>query len=120
MMTGAVRIAGILTVLGLLVWSCGKTDAQTADIRVKTVVCDMCANNIEQAAGKVEGVRSVVVDMEKKIAAVSYNAEKTSVAAIEDAIVASGYAANNKAADMSAYEKLPDCCKIHDQVSTGI
>ncbi|MFC1583188.1 heavy-metal-associated domain-containing protein [Candidatus Neomarinimicrobiota bacterium] len=119
-MTRTVRIAGLLTVIGLLAWSCSKTEAQTSDIRVETAVCDMCAHNIEQAAGKVEGVQSVVVDMEKKIAKVSYDAGKISVAAIEDAIVASGYAANDKAADEAAYENLPDCCKIHVEESSGI
>lgn len=120
MMTRTIGAAGLLTVIGLLAWSCGKTEVQTADIRVATAVCNMCASNIEQAAGKVEGVQSVAVDLEKKVAKVSYDADKTSVAAIEDAIVASGYAANDKAADEAAYEKLPDCCKIHLQESSGI
>jgi copper chaperone CopZ len=120
MITRAVRIEGILTVIGILAWSCGKTEAQTADIRVETAVCEMCAHNIEQAAGKVEGVQSVVVDVEKKIAKVSYDVDKTSVAAIENAIVASGYAANDKAADEAAYEKLADCCKVHLQEPSGI
>lgn len=114
------RIAGLLTVIGLLVWGCSKTEAQTTEINVKTAVCDMCAHNIEEAAGKVEGVQSVVVDLEKKVAKVSYDANRASVAAIEDAIVASGYSANDKAADKAAYEGLPDCCKIHLQESSGI
>jgi copper chaperone CopZ len=120
MITRIIRIAGISTVIGLLALSCSKTEAQTTDIRVETAMCDMCAHNIEQAVGKVEGVQSVVVDMEKKVAKVNYDVSMISVAAIEDAIVASGYAANDKAADEAAYEKLPDCCKIHLQESSGI
>ena len=119
-MTRRVQIMGLFMIAGLLIWSCGKSEAQTTEITVKTAVCDMCAHNIEQAAGKVEGVRSVVVDMDKKVAKVSYDADKTSVAAIEDAITASGYAANDKAADETAYEGLPDCCKIHLQEPASI
>ena len=115
-----IPIAGLLIILGFLAWGCTKSDAQTSEIRVPTAVCDMCAHNIEQAAGKVEGVQSVVVDMDKKVAKVSYDVSKTSVAAIEDAITASGYAANDKAADETAYEGLPDCCKVHLQEPASI
>lgn len=119
-MTRRTQIIGLLMIAGLLAGGCAKSEAQTTEISVHTAVCDMCAHNIEQAAGKVEGVESVAVDLEKKVAKVSYNADKTNVAMIEDAIAASGYAANDKAADETAYEELPDCCKIHLQESSGI
>ena len=105
-------IAGLLLAVGLVAWGCGKTDAQTTDVRIKTAMCGMCADNIEKAVGGVEGVRSVTVDLDKHTAHVTYDAGKANIAAIENAIVKAGYAANDKPADPAAYEGLPDCCKM--------
>ncbi|UCD38284.1 MAG: heavy-metal-associated domain-containing protein [Fidelibacterota bacterium] len=105
--------------VGLLVTGCSRTEAKTTDISIGTAVCGMCADKIEAAAGAVKGVESVAVDLEKAVAYVKYDANKTSVAAIEDAIVLAGYAANDKPADPAAYEKLPGCCKL-DAESKGM
>jgi copper chaperone CopZ len=111
-MKRSLPIAGLLLVTGLLAWGCSRTEAKTTDIRVETANCGMCADKIKTAASGVEGVHSVTVDLEKYIAHVTYSAGKTDIAAIENAIVKAGYAANDKPADPAAYEGLPACCKM--------
>ncbi|MCK4579038.1 MAG: heavy-metal-associated domain-containing protein [Candidatus Marinimicrobia bacterium] len=102
-------IAGIVSI-GLL--ACGKTDAKTTEITVKTAICGACVTTIEKAVSEVKGVEAVSVDLEKHLATVSYDANATNVMAIEAAIVNAGYAANDKPANPEAYEALPDSCKM--------
>ena len=111
-MKQAIRMTWVLMAVGLFALACTKTEAKTTDIRIETAVCGMCADNIETATKNVDGVKAVTVDLDKKIAHVTYNANQTSVATIENAIAAAGYAANDKLADASAYEALPGCCRM--------
>ena len=106
------RLVMLALVLGVAAWGCQKTSAKTVDIRVETAMCEMCAGNIESAVSKVSGATAVEVDLEGKVAHVTYDANRTDVASLEDAIVMAGYAANDKAADTDAYERLPGCCKL--------
>ena len=99
-------------VLGVTAWGCQKTSPKTVDIRVETAVCEMCAGKIETAVSRVSGATEVEVDLDNKVAHVTYDANRTDVASLEDAIVAAGYAANDKAADPEAYDRLPGCCKL--------
>lgn len=114
-MKRSLPIAGLTLVLAFLAWGCSRTDAKTTDVRVETAICGMCADKIETAVGGVEGVQSVTVDLEKHIAHVTYDAGKVNIAAIEDAIIKAGYAANEKPADPAAYEGLPACCKMDQE-----
>jgi mercuric ion binding protein len=106
------RLLMLALMLGVAAWGCQKTSAKTVDIRVETAVCELCADKIETAVSKVSGVSDVEVDLESKVAQVTYNGNRTDVASLEDAIVAAGYAANDKLADPMAYERLPGCCKL--------
>ena len=59
-----------------------------------------------------EGVQNVDVDLEKKLAAVTYASGKTDVKKLEQAVAKAGYAANETKAEAAAYEKLASCCKV--------
>lgn len=83
----------------------------TATIDVRTAKCEMCADAITEAARKVKGVQSAVVDLDKKVATVEYDASIASVARIEKAISAAGYDANKVRRDRKAYDRLCSCCK---------
>ncbi|MBM2840072.1 MAG: hypothetical protein HW412_600 [Bacteroidetes bacterium] len=89
------------------------TDAkvETTVIQVPTVVCGSCASTITKALKKVNGVKTTKVDVEKKIATVTFASTKSTLTKIEKAIANAGYDANSTKRDPAAYEKLDACCK---------
>ncbi len=82
-----------------------------AMISVPTIQCETCVQTVEAAVKKVEGVKSVKVDLKEKIAHVNFDAEKTNQQKIEKAIAAAGYDANKTKRDEAAHAKLPKCCQ---------
>ncbi len=80
-------------------------------IRVESARCEMCATTITGAIESVEGVKRVSVDLEKKVARVGFVDGSTDIVAIENAITAVGYDANDAKRDQEAYEALPSCCQ---------
>ncbi len=91
-----------------------KSEATTVEVKLPTLQCAVCVNTVETAVKQVDGVQSVSVDLNAKTAKVTFDAELTSVPALEKAIVQSGYAANDTKADSTAYQQLPSCCKVPD------
>ncbi|MBS1518037.1 MAG: cation transporter [Bacteroidetes bacterium] len=81
-------------------------------IELPTMQCGTCKKNIETAVRKIDGIESVNVDKDKKIAHVNFDKNKTDLSKIENAITAAGYDADDKKADPKAYEDLDDCCKL--------
>lgn len=112
-----IRLLTLLTVFGLMLSACGKSDekkdvlAEKAVIKLPTAICGECANTITTAVKKVNGVSTVLVDTDTKLATVEFMPALAKVSDIEQAIVMAGYDANEKKADAAAFEKLPDCCK---------
>ena len=102
------------TAVGMAGWvgCASKSEATTVEVQLSTMQCAMCSNTIEEALKKVDGVQSVEVDLEKRMAKVTFDDKMTNVPALEQAVVKVGYAANDKKADSDAYAKLPSCCKI--------
>ncbi len=111
------RLAPILMVSTvLLLSSCQKKQDQEAQvdrvtIRATSMVCSSCVSAVKKAVTAVDGVKEVTVDLAAKTVDVSFIREKTNPGAIEAAITAAGYDANDKKRDPAAYEKLPACCK---------
>lgn len=85
---------------------------ETATIKVESAVCGSCESIIEAAAKRNGGAQEASVDIEKKIATVKFNPEKTSLSKIEHAIADAGYDANAVDRNEEAYEKLDSCCKV--------
>ena len=73
--------------------------------------CSMCKTTIEKAANSVKGVASAIWDIDKKKIDVSFDDKKTNEMAIHEAIAASGYDTEKINGNLSAYNKLPKCCK---------
>ena len=94
------------------VTGCSTAETRTAKITVPTAQCMMCANKIEKTLKNVEGVAEVAVDMDVKVANVTYDATRTDLATMERAIAGVGYQANEALADSAAYASLPECCKV--------
>lgn len=98
-----------LTILSLIACS---GDTTKADIALNTMQCGMCENTIEEGVKALDGVVAFDVDLEKKVGHIEYKAGIVDLSAIEKAISALGYSANNTQADAVAYESLAPCCKI--------
>jgi len=106
-----VLVAGLAS----LVACSSETEATTAELKLPTLQCESCSQTVETALKKVDGLKSVEVDLEAKTAKVTFAAKVTNVPALELAVANAGYAANDKKADPEAYEKLAECCKVSDQ-----
>jgi copper chaperone CopZ len=101
--------------IGVLVLCIGcapkKVPTEKAVIKIPTSICEECAGTIKKAVLKLDGVTNADINPKTKIALVEYMPASLKISDIEQAIVLSGYDANDKKRDTEAYEKLPDCCK---------
>lgn len=61
-------------------------------LKVQGMSCGHCVNSVETGVGELEGVSSVAVDLKKGEVAVDYDAGKTSLNEIQEAIEEKGYA----------------------------
>lgn len=86
--------------------------AAIAKVKLPTVQCDQCKENITKALKKVDGVGDFMIDVDQKTAKIKFDMSKTDISKIENAITAAGYDANDKKADPESYKKLDDCCKL--------
>ncbi len=107
-----VLLADFLALCLFAVTACSTAESRTAKINVPTAQCMMCANKIDSALKKVDGVKEVNVDMDTKVVSVTYDAKRTDTATMEQAIAQAGYQANQAPADSAAYANLPECCKV--------
>ena len=83
-----------------------------ADIKLSSMQCGMCKKTIETAVKNTDGIQSIIVNKDEKVAHVNFDKSKTDLKNIEATITAAGYDANDKKADSRAYENLDDCCKL--------
>lgn len=110
-----VIICFILTSLIITNINAGVNEIQhskTVKIKLNSMQCNICVENITKAINSVDGVVEANVNLKKKIATVTFDGDKTNKAEIEIAITSIGYDANNKKANQEAYSKLMECCKI--------
>lgn len=85
---------------------------ETAEIKIKTSAqCNMCKAALEKAMAYEKGVKSSSLDVETATFTVIYKSNKTTAEKIKNAIVKTGYNADDLPADKKAYDNLPDCCK---------
>jgi len=113
-------IAAMLFVLlslsiSIITYAVTRDGDKTETIKINSMVCDMCVDRLNKAIGSIEGVKSVNVDLKNKQAVVSFDESVTSLDKIEDVITATGYEANNKKADKTAFDNLPGCCKFKEK-----
>jgi copper chaperone CopZ len=101
----------ILTVSILGLFACGG-DTTSVDIQLTSMQCGMCESTIEEGVKALDGVVAFDVDLDKKVGHIEYKAGLVDLSAIEKAISALGYSANNTQANAAAYEALPGCCKL--------
>ncbi|WP_010522577.1 heavy-metal-associated domain-containing protein [Aquimarina agarivorans] len=82
--------------------------------------CGMCKSTIEKAANGIQGVSKAIWNVDKKKIDVSFDASKTNLDAIHNAISASGYDTDKVMGSESAYENLPACCKYDHEMKMSL
>ncbi|MDP6340182.1 MAG: heavy-metal-associated domain-containing protein [Candidatus Marinimicrobia bacterium] len=87
-------------------------DIKTAELKLESMQCMMCASVVEEAVAALDGVKKVEVDLKGNSGKVTYKASILDLAAIENVITSVGYSVNDKKADSEAYAKLEICCKM--------
>ena len=105
------RIYTTLTLLLAILIPALAVEMTTATVSLSTLQCGGCKNRIEGKVSTLEGVKSVVVDVEKKEATIVFDPTVTNLATIEAAISKAGYDANDTKADPDMQKKLPTCCQ---------
>jgi copper chaperone CopZ len=87
-----------------------KVGNQTVEIKT-SAQCEMCDERITKALTAQKGVKSVKVNLDTQIAAVTFNSNQITADQIRAGINKAGYDADDKKAEKEAYKKLPACCK---------
>jgi cation transport ATPase len=83
-----------------------------SEIKINTsAVCDMCKTTLEKAMAYEKGVKKSSLDVESSVLTVFYNPNKTDADKIKKAVTEVGYDADEKKANIRAYDKLNACCK---------
>ncbi|MEO6437133.1 MAG: heavy-metal-associated domain-containing protein [Tepidisphaeraceae bacterium] len=90
-MQKVLMIMGVLSMFGFGVTTTPQKEQQPATgsgvtLKVKGMSCSACAARVEKAAKEVAGVKAAKVDSNKGTAEITYDAEKTTPAAIAAAI----------------------------------
>lgn len=98
--------------VSIITYAVTRDGDNTETIKISTMVCDMCVDKLNKAIGSIEGVKSVNIDLTNKQAVVTFDETVTTLENIENVIAKTGYNANNKKADKTAFDNLPGCCKI--------
>ncbi len=80
--------------------------------------CGMCKKTIEKAALGA-GAGTAVWDVDTDMLAVTFDAQKTSVDAIQKAVAKAGYDNAGYKADDEAYNKLHGCCQYDRTGAAG-
>lgn len=101
----------------IITYALSQDGDKTETIKINSMVCSQCVDRLNKAIGSIDGVKNVEVDLKKKQAVVTFDESVTSLDKIENVITATGYDANSKKADKSAFDKLPECCqmKVHNE-----
>lgn len=73
--------------------------------------CETCGKNFQSKMLKIQGVKMFELDEKAMTITVYYNTTKTNPETIKTEISKLGYDADEKKADILAYEKLDSCCK---------
>lgn len=84
---------------------------EKTEISLSSLVCERCVERVQSALSSLSGVIQADVLLEQRKAFVLFDESKTNVGNIEEAITAAGYDANDRKADLDAYDRLAECCK---------
>ena len=112
------KIIGLLTVIIFLITLVNlkaenNYSEKTVVIDLSTnMICTISMNIIKKALNKANGVQNIEFDVDSKLVTVTFDDSLTNLSKLEKILTDSGFNANDKPADLMAYESLPKCCKI--------
>ncbi len=69
-------------------------DEMRAELACSSIMCMNCANKVKKAIYEMDGIESVVVDVDKKTVAVDFNKRKTTLDDVKTKLVEIGYPAD--------------------------
>lgn len=89
---------------------------RTIGIKTQTIKvygeCDMCKKKIENAAIRVDGIKSAIWDEDTKKLIIKYSVfKKDAPENVQRAIASVGYDTEKITATNNSYNALPDCCR---------
>jgi mercuric ion binding protein len=104
------RILGALMMMGFssLTLFAGTVEKETFKVAGN---CGMCETRIEKAAKSVDGVSAADWNKETKMIEVSFDAAKTDIKKVHEAIAKVGHDTEMVRAEDETYDTLPGCCK---------
>ncbi len=102
---------GAALIVALVLSACFRQDIRTVEVNVPRLSRPECARIIQDALGSVDGVVSVVPDLENHTVAVTYDSTKLAIKNIEFVIAGVGFDAGDTPAKPDAREKLPPPCR---------
>jgi len=107
------KIKSLILILAILFAGAASAQSKKAEvIKIKTSAeCEMCKKKLETELAFEKGIKFCKVDLDSKVASITYSPDKTSPEKIKNAISKIGYDADEVKADSVAYEQLPECCK---------
>ncbi len=109
LLTGNIILVAAIMFMGINLYS--QTEMKNSEIKT-TAECQQCKDRIEKAVNKLDGIKSVDLDVDSKICKVTYNEKKVSLKEIREKITSIGYDADDEKKDMRAYKRLPKCCQL--------
>ena len=104
------RIFSLIALVGLSSLTLSAKAADTEKFKVAGN-CGMCETRIEKAAKSVDGVTAADWNKETKMIEVTFDAAKTDIHKVHEAIAKAGHDTDMHKASDEVYEKLPGCCK---------
>lgn len=111
-MSKVFRIIVLLSLLISVLNTSYGQDNKTTTIDIKTSAkCDMCKDKLEYEMSFTKGVKEAKLNTSNAILTVQYNARKTDVSKLRQAINKVGYDADDLPAEPKARSMLPNCCK---------
>ena len=87
---------------------------ETAKIKTPETRCESCKTRIETYLKRIDGVRSVSVNINRGETTVKYLTDRTNIEEIKTAIANSGFDADDIPANEDSYKRLPITCKKFD------
>jgi mercuric ion binding protein len=84
---------------------------ETAKIKTPDILCEICKSRVETYLKRIDGLRSVSVNIHRGETTVKYLTDRTNIEEIKTAIANSGFDADDIPATEDAYKRLPISCK---------
>lgn len=94
-----------------LMTSCFRSDIRVMEIHVPKMNGPECAEIVKKALNSVDGVKNVDIDLEKRVAVVTYHRLNVADRNLELVVTAAGFDANHSLTTADSQKNLPDDCK---------